>query len=125
MPPGSRLLTVLARRDDAVPPILVLGVEAGTEPEHLAAVEAQLAEHLPRLVRRSVLLVLQRGGQDLPVRKPDALVDLLRRVVPTTAAATLVFRGPDAQGRPHFQVLHSTLRALPIGGTFGDPRPAR
>jgi hypothetical protein len=125
VPPGSRLLTVLARRDDAVPPIVVLGVEAGTGPEHLAAVEAQLAEHLPRLARRSVLLVLQRGGQDVPVRKPDALVDLLRRLVPTTAAATLVFRGPDAQGRPHFQVLHSTLRALPVGGTFGDPRPAR
>ncbi|MCU0863457.1 MAG: hypothetical protein MUC36_06680 [Planctomycetes bacterium] len=123
--PGGRLLTVLAKRDDAVPPIVVLGVEAGTEADHLAAVEAQLSEHLPRLARRSVLLVLQRGGQDVPVRKSDALVDLLRRVVSGGAAATLVFRGPDAQGRPHFQVLHSTLRALPVGATFGDPRQRR
>ena len=38
------------------------------------------------------------------------------------AAATLVFGGPDALGGPHFQVLHSNLRALPVGGTFGDPR---
>ena len=68
------------------------------------------------------MVVLQQNGVDAPVRKPDAMVEMLRRVLPTTAAATLIFRGPDAQDRPHFQVLHSTLRALPIGATFFDPR---
>lgn len=105
--------------------MVVVGVEAGAEPNHIAAVQAQLLDHLPRLQRRSVLLVLQRGGVDVPVRKPDALVEALLRTVPTAAAATLVFRGPDAQGRPHFQVVQSTLRALPVGGTFGDPRARR
>lgn len=121
---GPRV-SLLARRDDAVPPIVVLGVAAGGDADHLAAVQAELQDHLPRFRGRSVLLVLRAGDQDVPVRKADALVDLLRQLVPSTAAATLVFRGPDAQGRPHFQVLHSTLRALPVGATFGDPRTRR
>jgi hypothetical protein len=122
---GGSLLTLLGRRDESVPPLVVLGVAAGNDPAHLAAVEAELQAHLPRFRGRSVLLVPRAGQLDVPVRKPDALVALLSRVVPTTAAATLVFRGPDAQGRPHFQVLQSTLRALPVGATFGDPRQLR
>lgn len=125
LPATAAHLTVLGRRDEAVPPMVLLGVAVGTEPAHLAAVEAELQAHLPRFRGRSVLLVPRQNGQDVPVRKPDALVDLLRRVVPTGAAATLVFRGPDAQGRPHFQVLHSSLRALPVGGVFADPRVPR
>lgn len=122
LPPGSSLISLLGRRDEAVPPMILLGVEAGTGEAHLATLETQLQEHLPRFRGRAVLLVLRQGGQDVPVRKNDAQVDLLRRLVPGAAAATLVFRGPDAQGRPHFQVLHSTLRALPAGSVFGDPR---
>lgn len=125
LPTGAAHLTVLGRRDGAIPPMVLLGVAVGTDPAHLAAVEAELQAHLPRFRGRSVLLVPRHNGQDVPVRKPDALVDLLRRVVPTGAAATLVFRGPDAQGRPHFQVLHSNLRALPVGGVFADPRAPR
>jgi len=125
LPATAAHLTVLGRRDEAVPPMVLLGVAVGTDPAHLAAVEAELQAHLPRFRGRSVLLVPRQNGQDVPVRKPDALVDMLRRVVPTGAAATLVFRGPDAQGRPHFQVLHSSLRALPIGGVFADPRAPR
>jgi hypothetical protein len=126
--PGSVMhgnLAVLARRDDAVPPLVVLGVRAGTDPAHVAAVQAELAQHLPRLRGRAVLLVPRVDDQDVPVRKPDALLEALRQSVPAAAAATLVFRGPDAQGRPHFQVLHSTLRALPVGATFADPRARR
>jgi hypothetical protein len=130
--PGSLsggLLRVLARNDEAVPPTVVVGIEtggdAGSMATHAAAVEAQLQENLPRFQRRSVLLVLQRAGIDVPVRKADPLVDALLRTVPSAAAATLVFRGPDAQGRPHFQVVHSSLRALPVGATFGDPRVRR
>ncbi|MBZ0151694.1 MAG: hypothetical protein K8J09_09200, partial [Planctomycetes bacterium] len=122
LPPGSSLIALLGRRDEAVPPMILLGVEAGTNEAHLTTLETQLSEHLPRFRGRAVLLVLRQGGQDVPVRKNDAQVDLLRRLVPGTAAATLVFRGPDAQGRPHFQVLHSTLRALPAGSVFADPR---
>ncbi|MBL8735050.1 MAG: hypothetical protein JNL12_01355 [Planctomycetes bacterium] len=125
LPATAAHLTVLGRRDEAVPPMVLLGVAVGTDPAHVAAVEAELQAHLPRFRGRSVLLVPQQGGRDVPVRKPDALVDMLRRVVPTGAAATLVFRGPDAQGRAHFQVLHSSLRALPIGGVFADPRVPR
>jgi hypothetical protein len=72
-----------------------------------------------------VLLVLRADGRDVPVRTVDPLVDLLRRTVPTTAAATLVFRGPDAAGRAHFETVHSRLPALPTGATFADPRSRR
>lgn len=122
---GSAVIELLGRRDDAVPPLVLLGVPAGEDAAQVAMVQQQLEAHLPRLRGRAVLLVPRANGQDVPVRRPDALVAMLGAVVPTTAAATLVFRGPDAQGRPHFQVLHSTLRALPKGSVFGDPRARR
>lgn len=105
--------------------MVLLGVTAGDDDAHLAAVEQELAGHLPRLRGRAVLLVPQQDGADLPVRRTTPFVQMLGRVLPGGAAATLVFRGPDAQGRPHFQVLHSTLRAMPVGATFGDPRAGR
>jgi len=116
------LIELLARRDEAVPPIAVIGIAAGTDARHLDAIRAELEPQLGRFRGRAVLLVPRANGADVPVRKPDALVERLARLVPTAAAATLVFRGPDAQGRPHFQVLHSTVRALPVGATFADPR---
>ncbi|HEB51689.1 MAG TPA: hypothetical protein ENI87_00380 [bacterium] len=123
--PAGALLTVLGRRDESVPPIVLLGVAHGDDPAHVAAVEQELRGHLARFRGRAVLVVPQRDGVDVPIRRQNAMVEMLARVVPAGAAATLVYRGPDAQGRPHFQVLHSTLRALPVGGTFGDPRSAR
>ncbi|MEZ6036343.1 MAG: hypothetical protein R3F29_02600 [Planctomycetota bacterium] len=123
--PGDALITLLGRRDEAIPPMVLLGVADGEDDGHLQAVSAELQSHLPRLRGRAVLLIPQAGGADVPVRKPTALVQMLGQVVPTGAAATLVFRGPDAQGRPHFQVLHSTLRAMPVGAVFADPRASR
>ncbi len=119
---GPSVLSILARKDEGVPPVLVLGVEAGADEAHLARVAAQLQQHLPKFRGRCVMLVLRRDGQDVPVRREEPLVATLRQLVPTTAAATLVFRGPDAQGRPHFQVIASSLRAMPVGAVFGDPR---
>lgn len=116
------LLKLLGRRDESVPPMVVLGVAAGDDEAHLQAIVGELQVHLPRFAGRAVLLVPQQDGVDVPVRKTTPLVQLLGQAIPQAAAATLVFRGPDAQGRPHFQVLHSNLRALPVGGTFGDPR---
>jgi hypothetical protein len=123
--PSPPTLQLLGRRDDVAPPLVVVGVPAGADPAHLAAVEVELRQHLPRFQGRAVLLVLRADGRDVPVRTVDPLVDLLRRTVPTTAAATLVFRGPDAAGRAHFETVHSRLPALPTGATFADPRSRR
>jgi hypothetical protein len=119
------LVTLLGRRDESVPPIVMIGIAAGEDDAHIAAIEAELQGHLPRFSGRAVLLIPHVDGVDAPVRRQTPLAAMLGRVVPTGAAATLVFRGPDAQGRPHFQVLHSSLRALPVGGTFGDPRATK
>lgn len=121
---AAGLVRILARRDEAVPPLLLLGIDANDDAAHIAAVRAALEPHLARLRGRAVLLVAQRGGVDLPVRKSDGFTQQIGALVAGSAAATLWFRGPDAQGRPHFQVVQSTLRALPVGGTFGDPRGA-
>jgi len=113
---------VLGYNREAVPPTIMLGVDAGTDGLHLNKIEHELVSHLPRFQRCAVMVVLQHEGQDVPIRRSDAMVELLRRVLPAGAAATMVFRGPDDQGRPHFQVLHSSLRAMPTGGLFRDPR---
>ena len=122
---AGALVTLLGRRDESVPPTVIIGIAAGDDPGHVAAVEAELQAHLPRFSGRAVLLIPNQGGVDAPVRRQTPLASMLGRVVPSGAAATLVFRGPDAQGRPHFQVLHSSLRAMPVGATFGDPRAGK
>ncbi|MFT4513682.1 MAG: hypothetical protein ACI89X_000146 [Planctomycetota bacterium] len=119
------LVTLLGRRDESVPPVVMIGIAAGEDDAHIAAIEAELQAHLPRFNGRAVLLIPHLAGIDVPVRRQTPLATMLGRVVPTGAAATLVFRGPDAQGRPHFQVLQSSLRALPVGATFGDPRATK
>ncbi|MFN9758421.1 MAG: hypothetical protein ACK58X_18615, partial [Planctomycetota bacterium] len=119
---GPVALRLLARRDDAAPPLVVVGVPAGVDAAHVAAVEAELQRHLPRFAGRAVLLVLRAGDRDVPVRRLDPMVAMMRRTVPMAAAATLVFRGPDEEGRPHFEALHSRVPALPAGATFADPR---
>jgi hypothetical protein len=119
---GGGLLTLIQRFDQMDPPAAVVGVADGDDDAHLAAVLGELERAMPHFVGRSVLLVPQRGGADAPVRRPTRLVELLGQAVPQGAAATLVFRGPDAEGRPHFEVLHSAAPGLPVGGTFADPR---
>jgi hypothetical protein len=121
---GPRIV-VLGQKDAAEPPLTLLGVAAGTAEDHLQAVEAELREQLPRLAGRCVLLVLRNGAADWPVRREDALVTLLRRLLLGTAAATLVFRGGDAQGRPFFQVADSKVANLAVGSAVADPRPRR
>lgn len=121
---GPRV-TVLGQKDAAEPPLTMLGIAAGVAVDHLRAVEADVRELLPRLAGRCVLLVLRSGTADVPVRREDELVSLLRRLLFGTTAATLVFRGGDAQGRPFFQVADSTVANLPVGAAIADPRPRR
>ena len=116
------MLTVLARSDAAAPPMVVLGVAAGDDEAHLTALVGELEQHLARFTGRAVLLVPRRDGADVPVRRATPLVQLLAQAFPQTAAATLVFRGPDDQGRDHFEVLHSNVAELPVGVAFADPR---
>jgi hypothetical protein len=123
--PEGALVALLDRFDGAVPPIVVIGVAAGEDAAHLAAVEAELQSHLPRFGGRAVLLVPHHNGVDAPVRRQTPLASVLGRVVSVGAAATLIFRGPDPQGRPHFQVVHSSIQGLPVGVNFGDPRVTR
>jgi hypothetical protein len=118
-------VTILGHKETAQPPLLMLGVEVGTDGDQLRQVEAELRELLPSLEGRCALLVLRQGGEDVPVRSEDALVTTLRRALLGKAAATLVFRGPDARQRPYFQVADSSVQALVVGAAIADPRPRR
>jgi hypothetical protein len=116
-------VTILGQKDIAEPPLVMVGVESGTDGADLRQVEAELQQLLPRLDGRCVLLVLRRGTEDMPVRREDALVSTLRRLLVGTAAATLVFRGLDARQRPFFQVADSRVSSLVVGASIADPRP--
>ena len=102
--------------------MVVLGVAAGDDEAHLSALVGELEQHIARFTGRAVLLVPRRDGADVPVRRATPLVELLAQAFPQAAAATLVFRGPDDQGRDHFEVLHSNVAELPVGVAFADPR---
>ena len=117
------LLTMLQRIDNMDPPVVVVGVVDGEEDAHLAAVLGELEAASRGFVGRAVLLVPQRDGVDAPVRRSTRLSALLAQAVSQAAAATLVYRGPDDQGRDHFLTLHSAVPRLPPGATFADPRP--
>jgi len=106
----------------AAPPSAAGVPSAPSSASHSNEVAAELQGSLDKLQGRAVLLVLQRDGQDVPVRRVTSLFNVLAQIVPQAAAATLVFRGPDEQGRDHFQVLHSADGGLPVGAAYADPR---
>ena len=116
------LVSVLARHDRGVPPTAVLALAAGEGDEHAADVAASLAAMQAAFAGRAILLVLRKDGKDVPVRGNSTLVRAASGAVAATAAATMVFRGPDEQGRPHFTVVQSRLRGLRVGAAIGDPR---
>jgi hypothetical protein len=116
------LVAVLARHDQGAPPTAVLGVTDGDGDEHAADVAASLATMQAAFVGRAILLVLRKDGKDVPVRGNSTLVRAASAAVGAAAAATMVFRGPDEQGRPHFTVVQSKVRGLRVGAAIGDPR---
>lgn len=113
---------LLARNDQAVPPIAVLGIASVSDEQQVAAIVQTLTAMQPAFVGRAVLLVLRDGQTDVPLRADSPLARAARGAVGATAAATLLFRGPDAAGRAHFTVAQSKLLSLPVGAAFADPR---
>ncbi len=116
-------VTVLGRKDDAVPPLLMLGIglddAAGHEERLLQALEGRSE----LLVGRRVLLVGRREGVDVPFVGDGKLVLSVRDRIAAAAAATLVFAGKDRSGRSYFTVAQSTIAGLAVGASFADPRP--
>ena len=107
---GVSTLDVVARHPDR------FEVFALTAQRRTAELEAQCLRWKPRYAA----LADVAAANDLRQRLREH--GLETEVLSGAAAAALVFRGPDAQGRPHFQVLNSSLRAMPVGATFVDPR---
>lgn len=115
-------VTVLGRKDDANPPLVMLGIglQGGSDQQERVLVDLQGRADL--LVGRRVLLVGRRDGADVPFPAQDAVADAVRAFVDGAAAATLVFAGNDGRGRPYFKVAHSSVEGLAQGACFGDPR---
>lgn len=119
-------VAVLGRKDDAVPPLLMLGIDVGgDEVDHDDRVLDRLRAQASAIAGRRVLLVARDGSQDLAVRDDSPLFLAVRAAVDNAASATLLFRGADAHGRPYFTVAHSNEPALPRGAAFADPRARR
>jgi hypothetical protein len=119
--PLDQHVSVLGRLDRGTPPMVMLGIAAGLGQRHVAAVRGRLEELPEPVAGKRVLLVLRNGERDVPARG-NAVLDAALAVVSRTAAATLVFRGADAHGRPYFEVVQSTLEGLPVGMRVKDPR---
>ncbi|MGA1523198.1 MAG: hypothetical protein ACO4CT_06605 [Planctomycetota bacterium] len=119
-------VSVLGRRDAEEAPLILLGIDVCPEDEdtdaHLARVLEKLG--LVDVDGRRVLLIGRDEGRDLAVDPADALFGAVCTAAQERAAATLVFRGADRHGRPHFEVQGSKLEALPVGTRVGDPRPS-
>lgn len=116
-------VSVLGQRDASTPPLVMFGIEAGLGSKHVDAVVAAFAQHSSLIAGRRVLLVLRDGERDRPLRGEDDVVTAVRGLVDGDAAATLVYRGLDAQRRAFFEVVHSNLETIAVGSRFADPRP--
>jgi hypothetical protein len=117
-------VTVLGSNESLSPPLVVVGIDYGNTEEHEAEVARRLAEMQSRLEGGRVLVVLRHGGRDVPLRRNLPPMDAARRLIEPIAAATMVFRGGDAAGRPFFQVTASKLDGLAVGAHIADPRSA-
>ena len=116
-------VTELGRRDSGTPPMLMLGLDVARGKRHFAALRAKLGALGETLSGRRVLLVLRNDGNDVPAARKDPVVAAAREIVDPVAAATLVFRGSDAQGRAFFEVVDSKVEGLAVGTKVRDPRP--
>jgi hypothetical protein len=112
---------VLGRRDGAVPPLAMLGIDQAGGRD-LGRVEAQLGAVADLLPGRRVLVVVRAADRDVPGKDDSELLQLVRRIVDAQAAATLVYRGVDAARRPFFEVVQSRLEGLAVGARMADPR---
>jgi hypothetical protein len=112
----------LGRKDDAVPPLLMLGIDLVEGEAERARVLDKLAGFAELAAGRRVLLVGRDQGHDEVFDAGAPLGAAVREALVGTAAAVLAFRGADAHGRPHFEVLDSNLESLPIGQRIRDPR---
>lgn len=115
-------VTVLGRKDDATPPLVMLGVDRGEGRDHVAKVMAKLEEHAADVEGRRVLITLRTDDRDVAARDDDELVAACRAFVDAKAAATLLFRGRDRARRSYFEVVHSTVDGLAVGTKVRDPR---
>ncbi len=113
---------VLGKKDDAVPPLALLGIafdEADDQPQQVAQALAAMSG---LLAGRRVLLVGLHGRAEVPFLGASPVVKAAREVVDAHAAATLCFRGKDANGVGCFGVARSSVEGLAFGQNFRDPR---
>jgi hypothetical protein len=118
-------VSVVGRKEDAAPPLVMLGIESGAEATHAEKVLAKLQDLAPLIDGRRVLLLMHSAGRDAAIRDDDPLVAAVRTFVDQRATATLAFRGNDPHRRPFFEVVHSQIAGLAAGARFADPRPRR
>lgn len=115
-------VTVLARRDQGTPPMVMIGVDWFDDASAVGSIEAALTSLSVELATKRVLVVFRAEGRDHEGPDAHPLVLAVRTALSGQVAALLEFRGTQPATPAHFQVTHSTLDELPLKMKVSDPR---
>ncbi len=127
--PARELVEVLGRKDDASPPMILLGVDQGHglpggTALHQEHVLQDLAARQGDLMGRRILLVERDQGQDRAFDATGGLGSVVVKLLQPWAGAVLVGRSGTRRTPPHFEVLITSIAGLPTGARVKDPRPS-
>jgi hypothetical protein len=111
-------VTILGRRPQAQPPLLMLGIDCHAGD----AIEGALAAHHAEVENNRVLVVFLDRGEPTELRSDDARVAAVRTALEPHAAALLLWRDATLVAPAHFEVVASRVESLAVGARMRDPR---
>ena len=121
-----RAVSVLARKSDAEPPMVMLGIGWRTDAASIAAIERELEGLRDEVTDHRTLVVFHHDRRQFGGPERHPLVIAVRRALEPRVAALLVFREARGLGGvAHFQVVASRLEGITVGSRMKDPRTRR
>lgn len=114
-------VSVIGRRDAGDPPMVMLGIDASNGDGDIPDIEAALSAHdAADIDGRRVLILVRAGDEDVALAHDHAITKAIRAALEARVKA-LLFYGKSRSGT-HFEVVSSSLEALPVGTKVRDPR---
>lgn len=118
-------VTLLGRRDEAEPPLSLLGVDYTAAPDDIAAIEEKLSGMGEVVDGRRVLVVFRAEGADVAAHDAHPLARAVRTSLEPRVRSLLFYRDAGRPEGPHFEVVYSTVDGLAVGTRVRDPRGPR